>query len=321
MADENPQGARRSKRMRQEMPSSLRDNTAEKFPAAGRGRVPGCEHSVTDKLESCGCCRDYCDAVDAIADAAPAMQLPPVASTTASSDRDAVQHAMRQEMQSGLPPAKAPRVLRPVMRQEMQSGLPPAKAPRVLRPVPTPARGSRSSQAAAQQRAHTIVSARQPETAEKIDDVSKHPQAEEDEDENSARQPETAKKIDDVPEHPRAEEDEDENSEEDEDFYDYPLDPMDDVPKFEGDMHMMTLGIQTPSLLRRFRRYEAFMNQPTASRYGYVLTCGHGRNEHVKACRVCHDHIAASAWLADLYGRSRRAAQSQGIAEPLERRS
>ena len=300
MADENPQGARRSKRMRQEMPSSLRDNTAEKFPAAGRGRVPGCEHSVTDKLESCGCCRDCRDAVDAIADAAPAMQLPPVASTTASSDRGAVQHAMRQEMQSGLPPAKAPRV---------------------LRPVPTPARGSRSSQAAAQQRAHTIASARQPETAEKIDDVSKHPQAEEDEDENSARQPETAKKIDDVSEHPRAEEDEDENSEEDEDFDDYPLDPFADMDKFEGDMHMMTLGIQTPSLLRRFRRYEAFMNQPTASRYGYVLTCGHGRNEHVKACRVCHDHIAASAWLADLYGRSRRAAQSQGIAEPLERRS
>ena len=118
-----------------------------------------------------------------------------------------------------------------------------------------------------------------------------------------------------------SEEDEDENSEEDEDFDDYPLDPMDDVPKFEGDMHVMTLGIQTPSLLRRFRRYEASMDQPTASRYGYVLTCGHGGNEHVKACRVCHDHIAASAWLADLYGRSRRAAQSQGIAEPLERRS
>ena len=96
------------------MASSLRDNTAEKFPAAGRGRVPGCKHSLTDELESFGCCRDYCDAVDAIADAAPAMQLPPVASTTASSDHDAVQPAMRQEMESGLPPAKASRALRPV---------------------------------------------------------------------------------------------------------------------------------------------------------------------------------------------------------------
>ena len=83
---------------------------------------------------------------------------------------------------------------------------------------------------------------------------------------------------------------------------------------------MMTLGIQTPPLLRRFRRYEAFMNQPTASRYGYVLTCGHGENEHVKACRVCHDHSDASAWLADLYARSRRAARSEGILELLVRR-
>jgi hypothetical protein len=270
--------------MRWEMESSLpiaglgnHDNTSEKFPAAWRGRVPGCGHSVTEKQELCGCCQDYCDAMDAVADAAPAMQLPTVASTTTSLDDVAVKHAMTQEMQSGLPPAKALRA---------------------MRLVPTPVRGSRSSQAAAKQQAPTIVSARQPEAAEEIDEVSEHPRAE-------------TGAIEATPDHLT-------------DFDDYPLDPMDDVPKFEGDMRMMTLGVQTPSLLRRFQRYDAFMNKPIEKnpngRYGFMLTCGHGENEHVKACRVCHDHSDASAWLADLYARSRRAARSEGILELLVRR-